>query len=53
MRNEATKKVWPYEFTARMTLTVGTSLQLEMETTNRDKAGPAGLRSTAFVFLYR
>jgi glucose-6-phosphate 1-epimerase len=37
--NEAIRKLWPHEFTARYTITVGNALELELETINRDKSG--------------
>src|SRR5581483_522947 len=37
--NDTTRKLWPYDFTSRFTITVGSSLELEFETINRDKAG--------------
>src|SRR4051794_7856059 len=37
--SDATRKLWPHDFVARYTMTVGSSLELELEMTNRDKAG--------------
>src|SRR4051812_8634573 len=37
--NEAIQKLWPNEFTARFTVTVGAALELELEATNRGKSG--------------
>jgi glucose-6-phosphate 1-epimerase len=37
--SEATRKLWPHDFVARFTATVGPTLELELETTNRDKSG--------------
>jgi D-hexose-6-phosphate mutarotase len=37
--NELSKKLWPHDFLARYTVTVGAALEIELEMINRDKAG--------------
>ena len=37
--NESIRKLWPHDFVARYTITVGAALELELEATNRDKSG--------------
>jgi D-hexose-6-phosphate mutarotase len=37
--NESIRKLWPHDFVARYTVTVGAALELELEATNRDKSG--------------
>lgn len=38
-QNDAIRALWPHDFVARYTITVGAALELELEATNRDKAG--------------
>jgi D-hexose-6-phosphate mutarotase len=37
--NDATRKLWPYEFVARFTISVGAALELSLETTNKSRSG--------------
>jgi D-hexose-6-phosphate mutarotase len=36
---DSIRKLWPHDFLARYTITVGSALELELESTNRDKSG--------------